>query len=139
MGRKFWFYFIVLLVSIWLSGCQSRQEPTISRCTVVTGVDVECRYENYILQRSYRSEEKINAVLTYLRLLAPKPLSGADPEQIVGERYVIRLHFSSGPDQVYYQHSNRFLSAQRAPWQAVSPTKADKLHDLMLHFASDGK
>lgn len=127
----------LLLFSLWLSGCQGRQAAAPARCAVVTGVDVECRYEDYVLQRVYSTEEKINAVLTYLRLLSPKQLSGEDPEQIAGERYVIRLHFSSGPDQIYYQHSNRFLSARRSPWQAVSPTKAGKLHDLMLHFPSD--
>lgn len=139
MGRKFCFSLLIFLLFLCLPGCQTRQRTVLPRCAVVTEVNVECRYEDYLLQRAYSTEEKITAVLTYLRLLSPKQLHGTDPEQIAGERYVIRLHFSSGPDKVYYQHSNRFLSAQRSPWQAISPTKADRLHDLMLHFPSDAK
>ena len=104
---------------------------------VVVSADLSCAHEDYLLQRHYTSQEKLRAVLTYLRLVRPLHKTQKDPEAVAGERYCIRLHFSSGPDKVYLQHSHRFLSADRDSWLTLRSPQAKRLHDLMTALPSD--
>lgn len=126
---------IFALLTVLLTGCAVQpQEPSVR---VVTRVDVTCNRDGQLLQRQYTETEKMQPLLNYLRLLEPRGLATVDPELVRGNAYEITLHFSQGAPTVYYQHSERFLSKNRHPWQKVDSHLSGELYPILRDLPSD--
>lgn len=126
--------FLICLVSVLVAPRSAGKKPA---CAVVTRAELSCTYNEHQLERLYTSQEKLGAVLTYLRLLDPMPAQDTDPEMLAGERYRILLTLSDGSQRLYLQHSYRYLSADRNPWQAIDDTYSRDLYTLMEKLPSD--
>ena len=139
MRRIVTIFGIFLLLVGLLCGCTPKkkpaQKPAVSR--VVTQVDVTCKKEQTALRWHYTDQEKMEAVLLYLRPLDRGGSAQVDPQRVEGDHYEILLHYSDGGSRVYYQHADRYLSDNYKPWQQIDPNPAKDLFPLLQSMPSD--
>ena len=135
MGRKVFPVFLLLMAL--LSGCDREVVPPQVR--VVTRVDVVCNGERgeEMLRRQYIQQEKMHAVLNYLRLLDCRDMWDIDPERVQGNAYQITVHFSEGVPNVYYQRCERFLSKNRRPWEKIDSEQVGPLYPILRDIPTD--
>lgn len=124
---------LLLLGACLLGGCSLRQ----SLCRYVTRVDIYCDHRDTPIVRSYTKEDKMGAVLMYLRLLHLGSAPETDPDTISAESYQIDLTLSDGSHRVYIQKDHRYIREPDIGWQSISPEQAAKLYAIMRHFESD--
>ena len=130
---------LILCPLCFLSGCTRRHtlNDADSYLRLVVRVDVVGNTGSNILEKTYTHQEKIEAILNYLRLIKQRGPADSDPEQFLGESYTITLHLSDGSKQVYRQHANRFLSKDSRPWRNIDPEHAGFLYPLLQAMPSD--
>ncbi len=123
----------LLIFCLLLCGCKREEKLPAHR--VVTRVQVDYRQGEQLLQRTYTRPENIQAVLNYLRIL--KPFGPVVPEGGSGNGCRITLHYSHGPDTVYLQQGNTYLSRQNGSWATIDSKRATLLYPLLLLLPSD--
>ena len=84
---------------------------------IVTQVDVVYRQAQNGLQRCYTKQEKMQAVLTYLRLAKYAGLPEEDPTAQGGEVCRITVHLAPGGSHVYDLINDVYLSQNGGPWE----------------------
>ena len=84
---------------------------------IVTQVDVVYRQPQNGLQRCYTKQEKMQAVLTYLRLAKYAGLPEEDPTVQGGEVCRITVHLAPGGSHVYDLINDVYLSQNGGPWE----------------------
>ena len=124
---------ILLILCFMLTGCAKKEPPPAHR--VVVGVQVEYRHSSQLLHRTYTRPENIEAILNYLRIL--KPFGPVVPEESNGNGCRITLRYSHGPDTVYLQQGNAYLSRDNGDWATIDSTRASLLYPLLLLLPSD--
>lgn len=126
---------IILSFFLLLSGC-SRQEPP-SSFPLVTEITV--RYENGPIhgQLHYTEDDKMQLILTYLRLLNPYGQPPEDPETADGPLFEILLHYTGGKSAIYRQKADRYLQTEESPWLCIPPEKAQELSVLLGYLQQD--
>jgi hypothetical protein len=104
---------------------------------VVIGVTL--RYDNGPLhaQRVYTSENKMQRVLDYLRLIDPYGRPAVDPEFVAGSQFHIELAFSDGSRKIYRQKADRYMQIDGGDWQTINPARAEELSLLLGQMESD--
>jgi len=137
MKRKIFVLYVVLLVVI-VSGCSREYSKNVPQpMKVVTEVDVTRHKGEEVLRWQYTSQDKMEAILLYLRLLPRGETAQVDPDQVAGDNYEIALHYSNGDRRMYYQHADRYLSVDYKPWEKIEPQDARKLQRLLALMPSD--
>ena len=118
-----------------LSGCT--REENVSAFPLVTEISVH--YENGTVegQLSYTDDEKMQMILTYLRLLKPYGHPPEDPEAAEGPLIEISLHYANGGSTVYRQKADRYLQTGKNPWLCIPPQKAMELSLLLGYLEED--
>ena len=124
---------ILILIVLVLAGCKKQTEP-IAR--VVTGVQVEYQRNGETISRTYTRAASVQSVLTYLRIL--RPFGPTNPQGEFDSTCTITLHYSHGPDSVYFQQGNQYLRRDQGDWESIDNTKANLLYPLLLLLPSDG-
>ena len=123
--------FLIFLTTAFLGGCIQKRPL----CRYVTQVEIRCDHPDASIIRSYTSEDKIAAVLMYIRLLH---LSGNPEITTTTENfYQIDLTLSDGSHRIYEQKDHRYFRKPQACWQTIPPEQAAKLYALMAHLESD--
>lgn len=128
--------FIFFLMVPLLMGCTREPEvPTAYR--VVSQIHI--RYQNNSIYQfwHFNSDEKMEAVLTYLRILDPYGTPEVDPETVTGCDFLITLVYSDGSNKIYQQRSDRFLRIGDGPWRRIDPDTALQLSQLLGVLTSD--
>lgn len=130
---------ICLLLGVTFVGCGKKKpassKPAMSR--VVTKIDVTCKKGESALYWQYTHEEKMEAILLYLRLLHRGGTAQVDPQQVEGDHYEIVLNYSNGGKRVYYQHADRYISDNYKPWEQIDPEQGKDLNLLLNSMPSD--
>ena len=139
--RRFVSIFVVcVLFSALFAGCGRKktasQKPGMGK--VVAQIDVTCKKDESALFWQYTDQEKMEAILLYLRLLHRGGGAQIDPNRVKGDHYEIVLHYSDGRKRVYYQHADRYLSDNYAPWEKIDPEQGKDLMLLLRSMPSDG-
>ena len=137
MKRSIKLGFLFCFVCVIMSGCLKNNSKNVSLCRVVTRIDITCKHEDLQIERHYTNTEKIESVLTYLRLLRPLSLAQDDPDRIDADIYEITVHLSDGARRVYRQKAHRYISKDFRAWKDVDPAHAAQLYALMRHYPSD--
>ncbi len=134
--RKFLFLLIVLCA---LSGCnrQVAGGDSPSLYTVTEQIDILCCRDGNTQHFSYRSPEKMEVILNYLRHLDYKGKAHTDPERIMGDRYEISVISIDGSSRIYRQRTDRYLSRDNGPWELIDPKIGNKLYPLLQATPSD--
>ena len=124
----------LLILAVLLTGCGKKEikEP-ITR--VVTGAHVEYTRNGETLSRSYSKPASIQSVLTYLRIL--RPFGPTVPTGEYDSTCRITLHYSHGPDSVYFQQGNKYLRKDEGDWQNIDDSKGGLIYPLLLLLPSD--
>lgn len=130
MARRWIWVFSMLLCFSFLGGCQGREAQPLGRA--VTKVEVTCRLPGKTLHRTYTQENKMRAVLTYLRLLEPGGYAAIDPETTRAETSVITVTLSDGHRRVYQQTGSEYLRKDHHPWQRIRGISPKRLY-LLAH------
>lgn len=132
---KIKFGLLILSFFLLLSGC-TREDPP-SSFPLVTEITVH--YENGPIhgELRYTEDEKMQQILTYLRLLNPYGQPQEDPETAEGTLFQIILTHSGGGSSVYQQKADRYLKTGQEPWLCIPPQKALELSLLLGYLESD--
>ena len=123
--RKPLAFVLILSVTLCRAACCGSSKPATPR--VVTRISISCDGET----RTYASEDSMEAILTYLRLLSP--VTPADPAVPQGPLYRIRLIYSDGKQKEYCQQGCCFREAD-GEWETISDRDTlalTKLFDLL--------
>ncbi len=126
--RKFCILF--LCVCLCLSHVSAQGEERI-----VTRVEVRYDPGDRPLFRQYTAQDKMAAILSYLRLCKFDGMPTDNPEDHTGSRCQIALTLADGGSRTYYLHAERYLSKDGRPWEKIRPP--DALLPLLLAFPSD--
>ena len=129
-----WKMILALSLSLMVGG---DGEP-VRAPEVAQMVTVQVRDGNEVWEKRFTEPGKMEVFLLYLRNLRPEIPAQTDPERYVGVRYRISVYLSSGRKNVYYQHSNRFLSRNGKPWLVLEPEKGRLLDPLVKAIPEDG-
>ena len=132
--RMISFGVLVLLLFPLTFGCRQKNQPAFR---FVTQVDISFHYNDILLQRHYTSDEKIEAVLLYMRLLHTGEAPAINPEDITTDTYGIIVSFSDGTRQTHIQKAHRYFRRHGSGWQTIQPLQAAQLYELMRHYHSD--
>lgn len=127
--------FIVLCVSL-LSGC-GKSAPKTDRPSVVTLVEVSVSQGGRVVHYRYSQEDKMQAVLYYLRSLQPSRSAPIEAETFRTDAYRICLTMSDGGQRVYHQLYDEYLQKDNGPWQRVDQARASSLPQLLKLIPSD--
>ncbi len=127
-------FFLLLSVSILLGGCQVRatEQPAVP-VRVVTQIDIEAAHDP-ALQRCYTAPQKLEAVLSYLRLLRFR--GSASALEVRGERFDIRIRYSDGSSRTVFQFGRQYLRRSDG-WEYIDPAQGRLLQVLLQHLPSD--
>ena len=122
-----------LILPFLLTGCvQNRAQ---SQYRVVTGVQVEYNRNGETISRTYTKASSVQSVLTYLRIL--RPFGPTIPEGEFDSTCRITLQYSHGPDSVYFQQGNRYLSRDGGDWERIDNARGGLIYPLLLLLPSD--
>ena len=124
---------LLLILCGLLWGCEKKEDSPVHR--VVTGVEVEYRQGDKVLNRSYTKMESVQSVLNYLRIL--KPFGPVIPTEKSIDGCRITVHFSHGPDTVYLQQGNSYLCCNGGDWESIDSNRATLLYPMLLLLPSD--
>ena len=130
------FLFLTCFAAFFLFGCQKQDQPR-PRCRVVTQIDIVCQDQEQTVQRHYTDEEKMRAVLLYLRLLRVGRPAEIDPDTITADVYQITVHLSDGTQKVYSLKDHRFFKKETGGWLSIPPQQAADLYRLIWFYDSD--
>lgn len=134
---KRWIWALTLTVFLFFfSGCQKQIPRPVGRA--VTQVDVIYRRPGQTLTRTYTQENKMRAILTYLRLLEPGGYAAIDPETTRGESSTITVTLSDGCQRVYHQQGSEYLRRDHTPWQRIRGLSSHQLY-LLIHAIETDK
>ena len=129
---------LFFVIGLLFSGCVRRPQEEPGEFRVVVGVTLQ--YENGPIsaQRVYTSENKMQQVLDYLRLIDPYGTPQENPESAPGSNYRITLYFSDGSQTDYFQKSDRYMLRAGDSWKKIDPARAEELGRIMGQLPSDG-
>ena len=134
LKRLISFLMLALLLFPLAFGCRQKDQPSFR---FVTQLDIYFQYNDIHLQRHYTTDEKIEAVLLYMRLLHTEDAPVTDPEAITSDTYTITVSFSDGSQQTHIQKAHRYFRRHGSGWQTIQPRQAAQLYALMRHYPSD--
>ena len=128
---KRWIWIISLTIFLSLfSGCQESPPQPVGHA--VTQIEVTCHLPGKTLKRIYTREDKMRAVLTYLRLLEPGGYASVDPQTMRTESSLITVTLSDGSFHTYRQAGTFFLQKDQKPWQRIRGISPHRLY-LLVH------
>ena len=126
---------LILSLFLFLPGCSQEKSP--SSFPLVTEITVH--YENGPIhgQLHYTEDDKMQLILTYLRLLKPYGQPPENPETANGTLFQITLHHSDGGTTLYQQKADRYLKSGEKPWLCIPTPKAMELSLLLGYLEED--
>lgn len=127
---------VVCLLGFLLTGCAPQlPEPTAYRVVV----QIQILYQNSGLRQfwSFHSDEKMESILTYLRILDPYGTPEVDPESAPGSDFFITLIYSDGNRKCYQQRADRYLRIGNGTWRYIDPDTALRLSNLLGVLIAD--
>ena len=129
-------YIFVLLLFVFLSGC-GKSAPKMDSPSVVTGIEVAVIREDRSETFHYYQDEKMQAVLSYLRSLNASGYAPIDPDSFRTDAYRFCLTMADGSERVYYQLYDEYLQRDGGPWLCIDEAKASSLPQLLKLIPSD--
>lgn len=129
---------IFILLGLLCAGCGYHAPiATMPTHKVVTGIDITFQNGPLYARRIYSDNEKMSAILHYLRSIDPYGTPQEVPEQVAGSDFYIVLNYSDGSQKLYRQHADRYLQEGSGSWKCIDPKKAMELSRILGQMASD--
>lgn len=131
-------YIAVLSISVF-SGCSQNDRGDNIPDRIVTGIDIYCQKPTCTVSRSYTHPEKIETILTYLRLLRPIGPMVLTEQARQGDLYEIVVHLNDGSHRIHRQRADSFAITRRPFWGVIDRQLGSKLPFLMALLPSDNE
>ena len=133
-------YFVtaILLITTFFTGCQRVDPNAPTRPRLVVEVRAQYEGENIHLERCYIDDEKVRAVLDYIRSLDPYG-TVAENSIVADEQAWIELIFSDGTTKCYHQYGAEYLRCGDGDWQNITKERGTELPVLLGMMESDKK
>ena len=128
--------FLCFLCLLSMCGCEKENTARPSY-RAVTQIDIVTKKDGELLRRHYTAPEKMQYVLTFLRLLKPVGKPEENPEQLTEDMFLIALTRSDGTQVYYRQTGHRYVCKNDQNWFSIDPEQAVRLYELMAHIPSD--
>ncbi|MCD7859073.1 MAG: hypothetical protein LUH51_02725 [Firmicutes bacterium] len=128
-----WISLLCLLCGL-AGGC--RAEESLPPCRTVTAIRVVYESGDYRFAREYRSDEKLQELLWYLRRLEPWGTLREEPAAEGGDYYLI-LAYSDGTSCLYRQRGEEYLCREGGQWQTINPERGAELSFLLATLPGD--
>ena len=125
-----------LLVFMSICGC-GRKNTVLPTYRAVTQIDIVTKKDGDVLQWHYTSPEKMQYVLTFLRLLKPIGKPDINPETLTRDMFLIVLTRSDGTKVYYRQTGHRYFSKDDQNWFSISAEQAAGLYAILAQLPSD--
>ena len=129
--------YVAVLSVLMLSGCNSNEQGERIPDRIVTGIDIYCQKPTCTVTRHYTQPEKIEAILTYVRLLRPIGPIVPIEEARQGDLYEIVVHLNNGDHRIHRQRADSFAITRRPFWGVIDRELGNKLPFLMALLPSD--
>ena len=123
----------VVLVIFALAGCGKRLDTTVQR-NVVTAITVTWANGQ---QLHYTSQEKMRAVLLYIRTVSSPFDAPEPPQEGSGQRVTITTTLANKTQKTYQQQGDRFFREGDGPWRIIDKEKGEKLWTLLKLLPGD--
>lgn len=131
-------FILLLLLMYLLSGCTYYAPPGQSHSSrVVTSIDVTASENGQLLHYRYTEQQKMGAILNYLRQLDPDVLKPITPDTFRTDAYEIRIQFSDGSQTVYHQIYDQYLKKDNGQWHRIDRIQGSMLQPLLTSLPSD--
>ena len=127
---------LVLVITTIFSGCQQVDPNAPTSPRLVVEVRAEYEGENIRLQRRYTDDEKVRAILDYIRSLDPYG-SVEESNIVVTDRAWIELTYSDGTTKRYHQFGAQYLRCGNGKWQNITKERGMELPVLLGMMESD--
>ena len=127
----------VVLLAALLCGCRHRLQSDQTQPRLVTGITADYQNGSIRLHRQYTTDEKMRAVLDYLRCIAPYGTLQGEPPASQGSLVTIVLTYSDGSTKTYDQRSDQYLREAGGRWQSINAEKGRELALLLRLMESD--
>lgn len=108
-----------LLMMLFLLPLSCRVSATGGSAHLVQCIDVRYQQADTTLTRTFRTPEKMEVILNYLRLLDYAGMPETDPELLSGDSCRITVWLYDGNRHTYHLHAGRYLSRDYHPWEKV--------------------
>ena len=115
--------------------CAYNRPARVPVCRFVTQAEVTFQHGAYSQRHTDVKEDKIRAVLNYLR--TTEPYGKADTVPQSDDSYHIILRFSDGTTGIYRQSGYMLFSKNDEPWQKIDSTHAQLLYPLFHLLSTD--
>ena len=117
--------------------CACGRKNTSTAPSVVTQIDIFCEQNGKEFSIQYTDNEKIEAVLLYLRLLNKSRIPAYAPPVEEHSLFQIRLHYLGGNTRLYKQVDHRYIWQDNTGWSKIPAEQAAQLYSLLQHYPSD--
>ena len=136
MKKRAVFLMFLALFFFSISGC-GKKDSSVSPYRAVVGIDIVTKHDGHMLRRHYTDPEKMQYVLTFLRLLKPVGTPELDPEALTQDMFLLVLTRSDGSRVYYRQTGHRYFARDTQDWFCIAPEQAVRLYELLAHMPGD--
>lgn len=129
--------FIVLL-ALLLTGCTYYAPPGESHASrVITAIEVTASESAQLRHYRYTTEEKMQAIMNYLRRVRPDLTTAISPDTFRTDAYRITLYLSDGTQTVYHQLYSDYLQKDGGLWRSIDAGQGAALSRLLHELPPD--
>jgi hypothetical protein len=130
---------ICLLCLAWLlSGCTYAAPPGENHGSrVVQQVEITVYSDGQQRIHRYSDDQKMGAVLQYIRALKPSASVPIAPDTFRTDAYRITLRLSDGTQRIYHQLYDVYLMEDGGLWRGIDPSRGATLRQLLMLMESD--
>lgn len=124
---------VAVLLGLALTGCRHRPDKTV-QCNVVTQITITWEDGQ---QRHYTSQEKMRAVMFYIRTVSTPFDAPEPPQEGSGDRVRITTHRANKTAKTYEQQGDLYFREEDGPWRIIEKEKGEKLWLLLKLLPGD--
>ena len=140
MLRKFTAILLTVLLLLSLCACGEEKPPKQSTAPgrMVQRIEVAIHPEDPRFDRTYVTQENMNALLALLRNMQTQEYPEADPDPEGGQvLYTATVHFANGEQSVYRLLGHTYLQLGDNPWCIVGTERSMEFCEFILAHPSD--
>lgn len=120
-----------------LCGCRSSAENQQAPGRAVSYIHISCKKTSGTITRLYTSQEKVQAILRYMRGLTPIESIELPAEAAQEDLYEITVHLYNGEIRTYQQKGHHYAALNGRSWCSIKESAGIQLGHLMALLPSD--